>query len=197
MPGGIKTVIFWALGLGVISLMLIVLLILFGNLSGNFGFSQDSEQYFNETVNITASGNIPASATGKVDGTLSGVVITNITSGLIIASPNYTISGVTISNATDEFGDENVNVTYTVNFDGQAELDAEAVISNYSASATNTTAQFPTTGTILGIALLLIVLIGVLIFAVRKLMGVTNSMGSSSGGSSSSKFGGKSNSSFG
>jgi len=110
MPDGIKTVIFWALGLGVISLILIVLLILFGNLSGNVGFSSGSQGY-NDTQNV---------------------------------------------------------------------------ILNYSASATNTSAQFPTIGTILGIAILLVVLIGVLVFAVRRLMGVTNSMG---GGGSNASFG--------
>ena len=197
MPRGIRTVIFWSLGLGVIALILIVLLILFGNLSGNLGISQDNERYFNETINLTASGNIPSSADNRVHGNLANVVMTNITSGEIITSPNYTISGVTISNATDEFGDEDVNVTYTVNFDGQTELDAESIISNYSTSAANTSAQFPTTGTILGIAILLIVLIGILIFAVRRLMEVTNSMGSTGKGSSSSNFGGSSSSNFG
>ena len=114
MPQGLKTVIMWSLGVGILALIFIVLLILFGNLSGNVGFAVGSEGYNN----------------------------------------------------------------------------TQAVIGNYSLSATNTSAQFPVVGTIIGIALLLVILIGVLIFAIRKLMGVTSASGSNKSGiSSSSNFG--------
>ena len=98
MPQGIKTAMFWAIGVGIIALVLIILLIIFGNLSGNLGFAAGT-QGFNDTQNV---------------------------------------------------------------------------ILNYSLSATNLSLQFPTVGTIIGIALLLVVLIGLLSFAIRKMMGVAN-----------------------
>jgi hypothetical protein len=107
MPKGLQTVIMWSLGIGILALIFIVLLILFGNLSGNVGFAVGTEGYNN----------------------------------------------------------------------------TQSVIGNYSLSATNTSAQFPVVGTIIGIALLLIILIGVLIFAIRKLMGVTTG---ATGGSNAS-----------
>ena len=197
MPDGIRTVIFWALGLGVIALILIVLLILFGNLSGNFGFAPDSAIVANESFTFTSGGAIPTSAQGKVDGILTNVALINQTGLEEIPSSNYTIVGVTIiPDTTSTYIGKTTNASYTVTFDSAEEVLADSVILNYSKGATNTTAQFPTVGTILGIAVLLIVLIGVLVFAVRRLMGVTNSLGSG-GGSSSSNFGGKSSSSFG
>ena len=71
--------------------------------------------------------------------------------------------------------------------------DSEAVILNYTKSATNTSSQFPTVGTIIGIAILLAILIGLLIFAIRKMMGVAAAPGGSSG-SRPSKFSGSSRS---
>ena len=109
MPEGIKTSMYWVLGLGVIALIGLIMLILFGNLSGNVGFATGTQGY-NDTQNL---------------------------------------------------------------------------ITNYTASVVNISEQFPTTGTIIGVALLLVVLLGILIFAIRKMMGVTN-MG---GGSSNSAFG--------
>ena len=109
MPQGVKTSMFWVLGVGIIALTLLILLIIFGNLSGNVGFATGSQGY-NDTQNV---------------------------------------------------------------------------ILNYSTSATNTANQFPVVGTIIGIAILLAVLIGLLVFAIRKLMGVT----SAAGGGSNSSFG--------
>ncbi len=98
MPEDIKTVLFWGLGIGILGLALLILVIIFGNLSGNVGFAVNTQGY-NDTQNI---------------------------------------------------------------------------ITNYTASAVNTAKQFPVTGTILGIALLLAILIGILVFAIRKMMGVAN-----------------------
>ncbi len=109
MPQDVRTVLMWGLGIGILGMTLLILLIIFGNLSGNVGF---------------ASG--------------------------------------------------------TAGFN-----DTQAVIGNYSTSAVNTASQFPVTGTILGIALLLAILIGVLVFAIRKMMGVA----SASSGSGNASFG--------
>ena len=110
MPQDIKTVLFWGLGIGILGLSLLILLIIFGNLSGNVGFAVNTQGY----------------------------------------------------------------------------NDTQAVILNYSQSATNTAGQFPVVGTILGIALLLAILIGVLVFAIRKMMGVAGSTG---GSGSNASFG--------
>ena len=97
MPEGVKTAIYWALGIGIIALVLLVMSILFGNLSGNVGFATGTQGY----------------------------------------------------------------------------NDTQSVITNYTKSATNVSAQLPTVGTIIGVAILLSVLLGVLIFAIRKMLSVT------------------------
>ena len=195
MPQGVRTAMFWVLGVGVIALILLIMLMLFGNLSGNLGFAQDSAAYTHETINLSGTGNIPAGAANRVDGSLSSVVIVNATNGTdVVSSADYTITGVVINASTTstDFYAHNVNVSYTVSFDSQVDIDVEDLIRNYSASATNTSAQFPVVGTIIGITILLAVLIGLLIFAIRKLMGVTSIAGGGMGKSSSRKFGGSS-----
>ncbi len=111
MPDSMRTIMGWVLGLGIIAFILLIMVIIFGNLSGNVGFATGS-QGFNDTQNI---------------------------------------------------------------------------ILNYTRSATNTAAQFPTVGTIIGIAILLLILIALLIFAIRRMMGVA-SVGAE-GGSSNASFG--------
>lgn len=108
MPAEVRTVLMWGIGIGALALFLLVMAIIFGNLSGNVGFAVGTQGY----------------------------------------------------------------------------NDTQFLIGNYTQSALNTAKQFPTTGTILGIALLLAILIGILIFAVRKMMGVAGAGGSSGGGSS-------------
>ncbi len=191
MPQGVQTAMFWVLGVGIIAMTLLILLILFGNLSGNFGFPQDSASYSNQTINLSNAGGTPTGASGRVDGSLASIVITNATGGETLTSDNYTVTGVVINASSPLviYIDNNVNVSYIVSFDSQVDINAEDLIRNYTASATNTSAQFPVVGTIIGIAILLAVLIGLLIFAIRKLMGITSAAGGS-GGSSSRKFGG-------
>lgn len=103
LPSGLKSVIMWSIGVGIIALTGLIMVILFGNLSGNVGFTSGTAGY-NDTQNI---------------------------------------------------------------------------ITNYTKAVTNTSSQFPTVGTIVGVALLLIILISVLIFAISKLMSVTGATGGS------------------
>jgi len=107
MPEGMRAIMGWTLGVGIIAFILLILVIIFGNLSGNVGFTTNSQGY----------------------------------------------------------------------------NDTQHIILNYTSSATNTAAQFPTVGTIVGIALLLLILIALLIFAIRKMMGVAEDSGSSSNAS--------------
>ncbi len=110
MPESARTIINWVLVIGIAAFLLLILVIIFGNLSGNVGFDADT-QGFNDSENI---------------------------------------------------------------------------ILNYTRSATNTASQFPTIGTIIGIAFLLLILIGLLVFVIRRMMGVT---AGTSGGGSNASFG--------
>ena len=102
-----RTVLAWVLGVATIALTLLIMLILFGNLSGNVGFAANSAN----------------------------------------------------ANLSDSF------------------------IGNYTLGVANTGSQFPVVGTIIGIALLLLILIGILVFAMVSLARMNV------GGSSSGSFG--------
>jgi len=185
LPQGIKTVLFWTIGIGIIALTGLILLILFGNLAGNTGFGQVASTFSNNTVTLDDTAvNV---TTPGVNPTLENIIVTNATGGEVVPASNYTIVGGTIkTNISSAFynGTE-VNVSGTQNADEQGKIDTDNLIFNYSESVTNTSAQFPVVGTIIGVALLLIILIGVLIFAVAKLLNMTGSTGSSKGTSSS------------
>ena len=109
MPEGGKGILGWVLLVAIIAFILLIMVIIFGNLSGNVGFSSGTQGY----------------------------------------------------------------------------NDTQSIILNYTQSAVNTTAQFPTVGTIIGIAVLLLILIGLLVFAIRKMMGVADA----SSGSTNASFG--------
>ncbi len=195
MPESMRAIMGWVLGLGVIAFILLILVIIFGNLQGNVGFKQDSVGFINETTNFTVAGTTPTTATGRINGVLSSVIIINGTIGTseVIPANNYTITGVLIqADSTSSYLGYEINITATVSFDTQAQIDADSVILNYTQSATNTSGQFPTIGTILGIALLLLILIALLVFVIVRMMGVAGGSSSAnlstSGGSNS--FGG-------
>jgi hypothetical protein len=188
LPGGMKTAIYWVLGIGIIALILLVLLILFGNLSGNLGFGQESVSVTNNTIGLT---NINFSqSVGRINPILTDVVVINASGGETITSSNYTISeGTIIAIAGTNYAGVIVNASATLSYDEFGKIYTEELITNYSESATNVSAQFPVTGTIVGVALLLVILIGVLIFAVKKMMGMTN--GVSTGSTSGRRFMGR------
>jgi ATP-dependent Zn protease len=196
MPEGVKTAMYWMLGIGMVALIGLVLLILFGNLSGNMGFAQTSVSITNEVGHINSTGYLLSNASVTGFASLSITGASNYTSGLSIHSGNYTYTSagnVTNASAT-EWNNVTFNYTYTKNSD--IEINSEDLIRNYTTSATNTGKQFPTVGTIVGIALLLVILIGILIFAIRKLMNVTG--GSNFKGSGyKTKFSGNSRAEFG
>lgn len=197
MPEGIKTVMYWVLGCGVLALIGLVMLILFGNLSGNVGFGQDSTTVTNLTFTFTVVATNITDISAMVNPTLTNVVVTNATNATdIVSSTNYTNSnGYITADATSAYVDEAVNISATLSYDEQGKIDTQNLINNYTQSVTNTGKQLPVVGTIVGIALLLVILIGILIFAIKKLMGVTS--GESSGSKDSYKFAGSSNADFG
>ncbi len=163
------------LALLTIGLMGLLFLIIYGNLSGNLGWTQDSAAYTNQTINLSAAGNIPAGAQNRVDGSLSLVVITNASgAGELVDVGNYTITGVVINSSgatgTGEYTDHNVNVSYTVAYDSQADRNSENVIGNLTAGAT----QFFTFSGVWFILTAITILIGIVlgvIALVRKTSG--------------------------
>jgi len=172
MPEGGRTIIGWVMVGGIIALILLILAILFGNLSGNVGFSSDSEVISVRTItlNETESKNV-TDLTGKINPSLSGMTIANATDGVIIDSANYTINGGNISAvAGTEYNGVGVNVSGTLLYDSSGQIDTDNIIHNYTRSATNVGKQLPVTGTIVGIALLLLVLLFILGFAVSRLL---------------------------
>lgn len=104
MGNSTKSILQFGIGIGVLALFFLIMLILFGNLSGNVGFAAGT-QGANDTSNL---------------------------------------------------------------------------ITNYTGSVINTAKQLPTVGTILGVALLLLILIAVLVFAIKKMGGIAG--GSKGGG---------------
>ena len=194
MPDGVKSAIAWTVGLASIALILVIVLILFGNLSGNLGWVDDSATITNETIVIgLTTGTSTLSVASDLNFTgwspiliLNATInVTGLTSDETLAEGvDYTVfsSNGTFQNITGNWN--RTAVTYTVNTISQGEVNSENVIGNYSESAVNTSAQFPVVGTIIGIAILLVVLIGILIFAITKMMAVANM-----GGGSSSSFG--------
>ena len=51
MPEGMRAVMGWVLGLGIIAFIALIMVIIFGNLSGNVGFASGTQGY-NDTQNI-------------------------------------------------------------------------------------------------------------------------------------------------
>lgn len=193
MPDGMKGVLGWVLGVAIIAFVILILVIIFGNLQGNVGLGTTSNTFRNESMTFEEAGTIPTNAQGLVSGGLTNLIITNATDGIIVPTTNFTVTGVTIfGNESSEFLTFTVNVSYTVTSDSLVKIDADNVILNYTRGATNTSNQFPTIGTIIGIALLLLILIGLLIFVIRRMSGVAGVTGSVSNKGSSSAFSGSS-----
>ena len=190
MPESVKGVMGWTLGVGIIAFILLIMVIIFGNLSGNVGFTQDSEATPVQAMTLANNSIVTLTGTsGKTNPSVSDVVVINATTGEVITSGNYTLTDTTITGASDmtlSYNGTGVNVSYVTAFDSQGQLDSESIILNYTTSATNTAAQFPTVGTIIGIAILLAILIALLVFAIRRMMGVAES----TGGDSNASFGG-------
>ncbi len=137
-------------------------MIIYGNLSGHLRLSHDPSSYINQTINLTGTGNTPAGAQNRVDGSLSSVVIVNATGdGAIVGSGNYTIVGLVINatNSSVELFNHDVNVSFTVTYDGRGEVNTENVISNLTGGAT----QFFTFSNVWFILTAITILIGMFI----------------------------------
>ncbi len=149
-------------GLMVLGFLGLVWLMIFGNLSGNLGFPQVSTSFTNETINLNDTGDIPATADNRVDGSLSSVLVTNASTGEIVHSANYTIVGVTIYTATTTYNTTNVNVSATVSYASESDVSSQTVISNLTAGAKTFFGFSNTLFTIVAIVLLITILLALL-----------------------------------
>ena len=196
MENPTKGVLQWGIGLAALALFGLIMLILFGNLSSsNLGLSSDTHS---PTVSNESTGGINSTGytLAVVNSSTSGYVLTdawdiNATGTLFhIGTGNVSVDAnglVTNSTAiatkfapTGAFG-SNATLTYryVYTFQSQSQKDTSGYISNYTTSLSNTSTQFPTIGTILGVALLLAILIALLVYAVKRMGGIAGSGGSS------------------
>jgi len=161
--------------LGVIGFIGIIWLLIYGNLSGNLGFTQDTLPFVNETITLSELGSIPAGADNRVNGAIANStitpVITNATGGEIINIANYSVVGVTIFAAVPAanvsgYNETSVNVTYSVSFDSDGQINTENVITNITGGF-NTFFTFSNTFfTIAAIVLLIFMFMGLLAIVV-------------------------------
>lgn len=165
---------------GVIGFIGIVWLMIYGNLSGNLGFTQDSAAVTNETeahlnsTNYTLTDSSGINLKGYVittvwgdgnqsNGTQSGIqrVATGYT--FLVPSGNYSVVGATgvLSNATNsEF--PNVSVSYTYTRDSTNIQNTEGVIGNVTGGFLTFFSFSGTWFTIAAIVLLIFMLVGLL-----------------------------------
>ena len=151
--------------LGVIGFIGVIWLLIYGNLSGNLGFSQTTTTVINETFTLVDTGNIPTNASGLANAGLSSVVMVNASNATVgtIDSANFTVTASSVfATATSNFNDTTVNITYVVSFDSGALQNTENVISNISGGF-NTFFTFSNTFfTIAAIVLLIFMFLGLL-----------------------------------
>ena len=172
-----KTVLMWTVGIASVAFILLLMAVIFGNLSGNTGIPNSTS-----TLTVTNETNAYLNETGY---TLSGYnsswsTITLTALWNVSASGNYNITVGTgnatettgvLYNATSPANYTNVSVSYTYvySYPSAAANDAEGIIGNYTTGAVNTATQFPTIGTILGVALLILVLLALLVYVITKM----------------------------
>ena len=178
-----RVVMGWVIGLSGIALMLLIMLILFGNLQGNVGFTNDALTF--TVTNESGFANATGYTLTNVNSSNSAYTLTALWNFTIPASnvslllPNATVSaaGVVINGSTVTYPDLSISYTFSNAFPSQGLADTNNFIGNYTTSVLNTGSQFPVVGTIIGVALLLFILISLLIFALVKMGKVGGSGG--------------------
>jgi len=169
--------------LGVIGVIGIVFLMIYGNLSGNLGFSQDSNVTVNESLTAVNETGSFLSINNLRGGGCSITTVTNQSITVLgrIDPGNFTISGCNISyTATganpDGFNNTLWNVTYTGSFDSRASLAADSVIDNTTSGFQTFFGFSNTFFTIAAVVLLIFMLVGLLAI-VMKIMGLRGGKG--------------------
>lgn len=196
-----KSVLTWVIGIASVAFVLLLMVIIFGNLSQNVGFQDETKtiQVTNESFSPIVFANNTgysfaarnASTSGftvlsfvadwnQSNGSASSIAATPTGYNRTIAAANYTINSTGyFKNATSYvFPNGSLTYTYIYSYNGTAEVNAENIIGNYTRGAVNTAVQFPVVGTILGVAILILILLALLVFVILRMSGV----GSGSGG---------------
>ncbi len=175
------------LGLGLFG---ILFLVLYGNLSGNLGFTQDSVEVLNESklnnsviVYVNDTDYTLLGSTDVGAGTFSITAIWNATTnglGLYnysIGTANATVSSVgVVSNDTALLWD-NVSLSYTYLRDSDSQKNSDGVITNLTGGAVTFFSFANVWFTLLAITVLIAIILGVIALVRRK------DGGSSRGGS--------------
>ncbi len=119
----------------VIGLIGLLFLIIFGNLSGNLGFTDTTTSFVNESgafLNTTDYRIVGFTTAGYVG--FAVTIMSNTTGGGETIPPaNFTINSAAGTFATTDFTIQNistVNLTYVVTHNSQGELDTVSVIGN-------------------------------------------------------------------
>ena len=168
-------------GLGVIGFLGVVWLMIYGNLSGNLGFTQDStltsvqELILNSSAEVTFSGTV-----GKTNPSVSSVLVINATGGETITAINYTLTSTTIigSGIIAGYNNTAVNVSYTTSYDSQGLINTEGVISNVTGGFATFFGFSNTFFTIAAIVLLIFMLVGLLAIVMQIAQGYKKKKGS-------------------
>ncbi len=153
-------------GLAVIGFIGIVWLMIYGNLSGNLGFTQDSATTSLQELTLANNSIVTLTGTvGKVNPTVSSVVVINATGGETITSGNYTLTATTITGTagiTTAYNGTAVNVSYITTYDSPGQVNTENVISNVTGGFGTFFGFSNTFFTIAAIVLLIFMLVGLL-----------------------------------
>ena len=153
-------------GLGTIGFIGIVWLMIYGNLSGNLGFSQDSATTSLQELTLANNSIVTFTGTsGKVNPSVSSVVVINATGGETITSGNYTLTDTTITGSatmTLGYNGTAVNVSYVTTYDSSGLINTENVITNVTGGFGTFFGFSNTFFTIAAIVLLIFMLVGLL-----------------------------------
>lgn len=179
----IKKTMNWVIGITSIALVLLVLLIIFGNLSGNTGITTtQTTSYVNESGFVNDTGYTPTGVTAVqnyLSYTIQEVWANASTTAVLIPSTNYTQTGNVIYNGTTldfgDFGYDDASITYIVTSRSEEYNTAESTITNMTSGLGRVSSQFTTIMLFVGIGLLLFILLAVLVWVIKKMSSVGGS----------------------
>ena len=149
----------------VLGLSGLLFLIVFGNLSGNLGFADITNETVNESgygINSTTYTLTPVSSSRFVSASVT--VVHNATDGTIVNSGNYTVdatAGTIVGSAGRSFN-WSANLTYTTTLDSQAEDNTNSVINNLTSGVSTFFTFSNVWFTLLAIVLLIIIVMSVI-----------------------------------
>ena len=153
-------------GLGVIGFIGIVWLMIYGNLSGNLGFTQDSATTSLQELTLANNSLVTLTGTaGKTNPSISNFVMINATGGETITSGNYTLTDTTVigsATMTLAYNGTAVNISYITTYDSAGQISTEGVISNLTEGFGTFFGFSNTFFTIAAIVLLIFMLVGLL-----------------------------------